>query len=40
MRDKPILSSERLNYKGYYRKGSAEKNSLIVGLKGLGSKTN
>jgi hypothetical protein len=40
MRDKPILSSERVLPKDYNRKGSVEKKSLAVGLKGLGAQTN
>jgi hypothetical protein len=38
MKDKPILSSERLLHKNYDRKNSAEKKSLVVSLKGLGPK--
>jgi hypothetical protein len=34
------LSSERMLYKDYYRTSSAEKKSLVVGLKGLDAKTN
>jgi hypothetical protein len=40
IRDKPILSSERMLHKGYDRKGSVEKKSLVVNLKGLGTKMN
>jgi hypothetical protein len=40
IRDKPIFSSERMLHKDYYRRSSAEKRSLIVGLKGLDTKTN
>jgi hypothetical protein len=38
--DKPILSSGRILHKDYDRKGSVEKESLVVNLKGLGAKTN
>jgi hypothetical protein len=38
--DKPIFSSERILHKDYYRRGSAEKKCLVVGLKGLDAKTN
>jgi hypothetical protein len=40
IRDKPIFSSEMILHKGYYRKGSVERKSLAVGLKGPGAKTN
>jgi hypothetical protein len=40
IREKPILSSERMLYKDYDRKGSVAKKSVVVGLKGLGAKTN
>jgi hypothetical protein len=40
IRDKPIISSERMLHKGYYRRSSVEKMSLVVGLKGLDTKTN
>jgi hypothetical protein len=40
IRDKPIFSSERKLHKDCYRKGSVEKNSLVVILKGLDDKTN
>jgi hypothetical protein len=40
IRDKSIFSSERMLNMGYYRKGSVEKKSLVVGLKGLDTKTN
>jgi hypothetical protein len=41
IRDKPILSPERIFHKDYDGKGSvAKKKSLIVILKGLDSKTN
>jgi hypothetical protein len=40
IRDKPILSSERMLHKDYYRKGSVEKKSLVVLLKGLGAEMN
>jgi hypothetical protein len=40
IREKPILRSERMLHKDYYRKGSVEKKSLVVGLKGLDAKTN
>jgi hypothetical protein len=41
IRDKPIFSSERMIHKDYYRKGSvSEKKSLVLGLKGLDTKTN
>jgi hypothetical protein len=40
MRDKPILSSERMLHKDYDRKGSvAKKIKLVVSLKRLGAKT-
>jgi hypothetical protein len=35
IRDKPILFSERMLYEDYDRKGSVEKETLVVGLKGL-----
>jgi hypothetical protein len=37
--DRPILSSERMLHKDYNCKCSVEK-ILVVGLKGLGAKTN
>jgi hypothetical protein len=40
IRDKHILCSERILYKDYDRKGSVEKKSVVVSLKGLGAKTN
>jgi hypothetical protein len=40
MKDKPIFSSERMVHKDYYRRSSAEKKNLVVGLKGLDAKTN
>jgi hypothetical protein len=40
IRDKPILSSERMSYKDYDRKGSVEKENVVVSLKGLVAKTN
>jgi hypothetical protein len=41
IRNKPILSSERVFHKDYDRKGSvAKKKSLVVIFKGLGTKTN
>jgi hypothetical protein len=40
LRDKPIFSSERKAHKDYYRRSSAEKKNLVVGLKGLDAKTN
>jgi hypothetical protein len=40
IRDKRIHSSERMLHKYYNRKGSVEKKSLVVILKGLGAKTN
>jgi hypothetical protein len=39
IRDKHNLSSERMLHKDYDRKGSAEKNPLVLSLKGLGVKT-
>jgi hypothetical protein len=36
----PIFSLERMLRKDNYHKGSVEKNSLVVGLKGLDAKTN
>jgi hypothetical protein len=38
--DKPVLSSERMSLKDYDRKGSVEKNTLVVNLKGVGTETN
>jgi hypothetical protein len=35
-----MFSLERVLYKDYDRKGLAEKNSLVVDLKGLDAKTN
>jgi hypothetical protein len=40
MRDKPILSSERMLRKDYDRRGSVANKNLFVILKGLGAKTN
>jgi hypothetical protein len=40
IRDKLILSSKRSLHKDYDCKGSVEKKSLVVRLKGLGAKTN
>jgi hypothetical protein len=40
IRDKLVFSSERVLHKDYDRKGSVEKKSLVVSLKGLGAKTN
>jgi hypothetical protein len=41
MRDKPIISSERMLHKDKDRKGSdAKKKTPVVKLKGLGAKTN
>jgi hypothetical protein len=41
MRDKPILSSERMLHEDYDHKGSAEKiKSLVLSFNGLGAKTN
>jgi hypothetical protein len=40
IRDKPVLSSERMLHKEYDRKVPVEKLTLIVNLKGLGAKTN
>jgi hypothetical protein len=40
IRDKPIFSSERMLHKDYYRKSCVGKKSLVVSLKGPGSKTN
>jgi hypothetical protein len=34
IRDKPIFSMDRMLHKEYYRRSSAEKKSLVVGLKG------
>jgi hypothetical protein len=39
IRDKPIFSSERMLHKDYRRKGSVEKQSLVVSLKELEAKT-
>jgi hypothetical protein len=38
IRDKPIFSSERMLHKDYYSRSSVEKESLVVGLKGLNTK--
>jgi hypothetical protein len=38
--DKLIFSSERMLHKDYYGKSSVGKKSLVVGLTGLGAKTN
>jgi hypothetical protein len=35
-----IFSSERMLHKNYYRKGSVEKETLVVGLKELDAKPN
>jgi hypothetical protein len=35
IRDKPVLSSERMLRKGYYRKSSVAKMSVVASLKGL-----
>jgi hypothetical protein len=40
IRDKPLLSPEKMLHKDYYCKSSIGKKSLVVGLKGLGAKTN
>jgi hypothetical protein len=40
IRDKSIFSSERMLHKNDYRKGLVENISLVVGLKGLDTKTN
>jgi hypothetical protein len=40
IRDKSLLSSERVLHKDYYRKSSAVKKTLVGILKGLGAKTN
>jgi hypothetical protein len=40
IRDKPIFSAEIMLHKDNGCKGSAEKKSLVVILKGLGAKTN
>jgi hypothetical protein len=40
IRDKPILSSERMLHKDYDRKGSVEKKTLFMSLKGHDSKKN
>jgi hypothetical protein len=40
IRDKPIFSSEKMFHKDYDHKGSAEKKSLVMSLKGLGAKKN
>jgi hypothetical protein len=40
IRDKSVFSSERMLHKGYYRKRSVEKKTLVVGLKGLDAKMN
>jgi hypothetical protein len=38
--DKPIFSLETMLHKDYYLKGSVEKKSLVVSLKGLEAKMN
>jgi hypothetical protein len=38
--DRLHLSSERMLHKDYNRKCAVEKKILVVGLKGLGAKTN
>jgi hypothetical protein len=38
--DKPIFSSERMLHKEYYHKGSVGKKSLVMSLKGFGTKIN
>jgi hypothetical protein len=40
IRDKPVFSSERMLHKDCDCKGSVKKISLVVNLKGLGTKTN
>jgi hypothetical protein len=40
IRDKPIISSERMLDKDYYSKSSVEKKNLVESLKGLVAKTN
>jgi hypothetical protein len=40
IRDKPIVSSERMLHKDYYHKSSVGKESLVMGLKGPDAKTN
>jgi hypothetical protein len=40
IRDKLVFSSEKLLHKDYYRKGSPEKKSLVVGLKGPDAQMN
>jgi hypothetical protein len=42
IRDNPIISSEKILHKDYYRKGSDEKKniSLVTSLEGLYTKTN
>jgi hypothetical protein len=37
---KPILSSQKMLHEDYDYEGSVEKKSIIVSLKGLGTKTN
>jgi hypothetical protein len=37
IRDNPFFSSERMLHKDYIRKGSVQKKSLVVSLKGLGA---
>jgi hypothetical protein len=39
IKDEPILSSERMLHKDFDRKCSVGKKTLVVILKGLGSKT-
>jgi hypothetical protein len=39
IRDKAIISSERMLHKDYNRKSSIEKRSLVGSLKGLDAKT-
>jgi hypothetical protein len=40
VREKSIISSKRMLYKDYDCKGLVKEKSLVVGLKGLGAKTN
>jgi hypothetical protein len=40
IRDKPIFSSEKKLLKDCYCKGSVERRTLVVGLKGLDTKMN
>jgi hypothetical protein len=40
IRDKPILSSERMLHRNYYRKDSVEEKSFVMSRNGLDAKEN